>query len=132
LFIVRLYEEDPKQFTFLLKIKNKLEIGNANIAVNLFPDKNYKELILSYKSIYINSYMVTVIDISDLSTDNSTIFRHESFQLWESDITGLLISNNKDFVILNRDGLSVMPLGKVDKRIFQGNEHQEKMVHCLE
>ena len=25
-----------------------------------------------------------------------------------------------------------MPLGKVDKRIFQGNEPQEKMVHCLE
>ena len=45
---------------------------------------------------------------------------------------GLLISNNKDYVILNRDGLSVMPLGKVDKRIFQGNEPQEKMVHCLE
>ena len=79
LFIVRLYEEDPKQFTFLLKIKNKLQIGNANISVNFFPDKNYKELILSYKSIYINSYMVTVIDISDLSTDHSTIFRHESF-----------------------------------------------------
>ena len=44
-----------------------LEIGNANIEVNIFPDKNYKELVLSYKSIYINSYMVTVIDISDIS-----------------------------------------------------------------
>ena len=45
---------------------------------------------------------------------------------------GLIINSNKDFIILNREGLSVMPLGKEDKRIFQGNEHQEKMVHCLE
>ena len=62
--------------------------------------------------------MVTVIDISDINKDHSTIFRHESFQLWESDAMGLLISSNKDFIILNRDGLSVMPLGKEDKRIF--------------
>ena len=61
-----------------MKIKNKLEIGNANIAVNNFPDKSYKELVLSYKSIYINTYMVTVINISDIHSEN-TIFRHESF-----------------------------------------------------
>ena len=76
--------------------------------------------------------MVTVIDISDIKEEHSTIFRHESFQLWESDVMGLLISSNKDFIILNRDGMSVMPLGKQDKRVFKGNEDQEKMVHCLE
>lgn len=28
--------------------------------------------------------------------------------------------------------MSVIALGKGDKRIFLGNEPQEKMVHCLE
>jgi hypothetical protein len=52
--------------------------------------------------------------------------------LWESEVTGLLVKSNKDFIILNRDGMSVIALGKGDKRIFLGNEPQEKMVHCLE
>jgi len=72
--------------------------------------KSYKELVVSYKTIYINTYNVTVMDIS-ADINEATLFRHESFQLWESDARGLLLTKNKDFVTLSKSGLCVLALG---------------------
>jgi len=47
-----------------MKLKNKLDISDANIFVLRNPVKMYKELILSYKTIYLNTYNITVLDIS--------------------------------------------------------------------
>ena len=65
-FIIRMNEKNPTQHTFLTKWKNKLDLGDANIFVLRHGkgDQHYKELIISYKTIYINTYNVTVIDIS--------------------------------------------------------------------
>ena len=69
-FVIKFLEEDPDDFYFIIKLKNKLEINDANIFVmrtfGQGPDKsnNYKELVLSFKSIYLNSYSITVLDIS--------------------------------------------------------------------
>jgi len=120
MFVIKLEEEAPENFIFLLKLKNKLDIGDADIEVHKDNFKGYKELILSYKTIYMNTYNVTVIDITQKNRFK-TIFRHESFQLWESPIKGFLIESTKDYVMLNRDGLWIMALGNEDKRIFNGN-----------
>ena len=62
----------------------------------------------------VNTYTVMVADIS---TDTQwTLFRHETFQLWESKITGFFLNKNKDFVTINRDGVNVYTLGSKDKR----------------
>ena len=102
LFVVRLFELDPKMYSFLLKIKNKLDVGDANLQVLRNKEKEYKELIVSYKTIYLNSYNVTSIDLSQKSAhgDYTTVFRHESFQLWETSVMGLLINHSLDYVIL--------------------------------
>ena len=65
-FIIRMNEKNPTQHTFLTKWKNKLDLGDANIFVLRHGkgDQHYKELIISYKTIYINTYNVTVMDIS--------------------------------------------------------------------
>ena len=78
LFIIKLDEENPDDYKFLLKLKNKLDIGDADIEVHKCQEKHYKELIVSYKTIYMNTYNVTVIDITDPKRFK-TIFRHESF-----------------------------------------------------
>ena len=90
LFIIKLEEEHPENYMFLLKIKNKLDVGDADIEVHKCKEKGYKELIISYKTIYMNTYNVTVIDITS-PTVFKTIFRHESFQLWESPIKGFMV-----------------------------------------
>ena len=53
---------------FLTKWKNKLDIGDASLNVLRHEDilgHEFKELIISYKSININTYNVTVMDISN-------------------------------------------------------------------
>ena len=53
----------------MAKWKNKLDIGDATLNVLRHQDKNgkwFKELIIAYKSININTYNVTVMDISNV------------------------------------------------------------------
>ena len=84
LFVIKFYEENPDEFEFIMKFNNKLEIGDCNINIlrtmGLGTNKevNYKELVLSFKMIYVNSYNITVLDISDKVNANA-VFRHESF-----------------------------------------------------
>jgi hypothetical protein len=89
-----------KQTSFLIKLKNKLDIGDTSLQINkeVVDGVIQKELVISYKCIYINTYNVVVMDITQ-EGDQHLIFRHESFQLWESECTGFLLHNkNKDFV----------------------------------
>ena len=113
-----------------MKWKNKLDISDANVCVMRHNEKNYKELIVSYKTIHINTYSVKVIDIS--GNDYKTLFRHESFQLWESNVEGFYLSKNKDYVSINGNGINVLSLGSHDKRIMKNNYGQELMAHSLE
>jgi hypothetical protein len=82
LFLIKFNENNPKSHKFLIKYKNKLSISDADIAVLRNDVSNYKELIISYKTIFINTYTVRVIDIS--TEEPLAIYCHESFQLWES------------------------------------------------
>jgi len=104
--LVRMSDKNPDDFKFLTKWKNKLDLGDASINVirhaNRDKTQQYKELIISYKTIYINTFNVTVMDISDINSEQTTLFRHESFQLWESEARGFMLSRNNDFIILNK------------------------------
>lgn len=79
-FCVVFHEDNPDDYHFLIKIKNKLDIADANIYVLRNMEKMYKELVLSYKTIYLNTYNITVLDISKPDEKNeNAVFRHESF-----------------------------------------------------
>ena len=56
-------------------------------------------MIVSLKSIYINTFGLFVIDLQT----KQVIFRHESYHLWEANIQGLLLKNY-DFLILSDKG----------------------------
>ena len=56
-----------------------------------------KELIVSYKLIYQNTYNVIVMEV-----DGRPIFKHESFQLWEHQVKGILIQKSMDFVTFSK------------------------------
>lgn len=85
-FVIKVGEKDPSKFDFLIRWKNKLNIGDPNMFILKSKSKNYsselKELIISYKTIFMNTYNVICMDISvehDLTNNNLMIFRHESF-----------------------------------------------------
>jgi hypothetical protein len=97
-----------------MKLKNKLDIGDATVAVNSRSSVS-KELVIAYKTIYINTFTIIVLDISHES-DKNLLFRHESFQLWESDIIGIMLHSNKDFISINKDGMHVVSLASQPRR----------------
>jgi len=64
-FVLRMREDDPNRSKFLIKIKNKLDIGDCNISVLRKKGRDgVKELIIGYKTIFINTYSVMCMDIS--------------------------------------------------------------------
>jgi hypothetical protein len=83
LFMLRISEEDPNDYKFLIKISNKLDIADADIFVLRNKERKFKELVVSFKTIFVNTYSIFVIDISNSkSQDNGglrTLFQHESF-----------------------------------------------------
>ena len=137
LYVVKFNEDDPDDYHFVIKHNNKLEINDGNIFVmrslglGKNGSSNYKELILSFKTIYMNSFNITVLDISRNKQENA-VFRHENFQLWESPCYGFMIEHSKDFIHLGREGIQVASLGDIDKRVLRGNDINEKVCHSLE
>lgn len=130
-FILRLGEKDPTNSQFLIKWKNKLDIGDPNIYVLRNEQKGLKELIVSYKTIFINTYNVICMDIS-INEEQTMIFRHESFQLWESECMGLLLQKNKDFITVNKQGMQVLSLGSTERRAIKDSNGIDRMIHSLE
>lgn len=56
LFIVRFNEDDLNKWEFVLRVKNKVEIDDCNIFVMRDNENKFKELIVSYKVIFVNTY----------------------------------------------------------------------------
>lgn len=109
---------------------NKLDVGDAKVYINIRSNHS-RELVVSYKSIYINTYTIIVLDITS-DNDKTMLFRHESFQLWESEIEGTLLESNKDFVTINKDGMHVVSLGSQPRRPLKDGKGVDRMLHSLE
>ena len=88
-FLIMFHEKDPNKFHFILRVKNKLDIDDANITIVRDKERGYKQLLLSHKTIYMNSYNIKVFDL--MSPEKYIVYQHESFQLWESKISGYYI-----------------------------------------
>ena len=70
--------KDPYKAKFIIKWMNKLDIGDTNIDFLVDKAQGIKEMILSFKMIYINTYNVIIFDVTQ--DDNSVMStRHESF-----------------------------------------------------
>ena len=129
-FLLKFNAFNPNEGKYLARWKNKLDIGDTNICVIRNEKTGYRELVIAYKTIFINTYNVMVLDM--LSDKNSMLFRHESFQLWESACTSTLPNHSQDFLIVNRDGIQVLSLGQVDKKRIIDSEQNERIIHSLE
>jgi hypothetical protein len=77
--------------------------------------KPYRELIIGYKTIFINTYTLVTKDLSGDPNKSQVIHKHESFHLWETGISGILL-NTKDYVSFNKDGMFLISLGSVAKK----------------
>ena len=101
-FVIKMQASAPENYKFLVRWKNKLDIDDTKIVVLRDRKKGYKELCISFKTIFINTFNVMILDMKQdpKYSKNSIIFRHESFQLWESKCDSALLSKNNDFIII--------------------------------
>jgi len=78
--LIKFDEKDPLgegKHKFVIKWKNKLSIADANVEIIRDYEMNYKELLINYKTIYMNTFTVMIFDIS--VDEMPIIFKHESF-----------------------------------------------------
>ena len=79
--------------------------------------ENNNELVLCYKTIYINKFTIFVISLNDgqnnKNKDYNVVLRHESFHIWESHIRGCLLPSNF-FLILSKEGTTQLSIGQKD------------------
>ena len=89
--------------------------------------------MISYKIININTFNVQVLDISGTSGSvESTLFRHEAFQLWESKVMGIMLTKVNDFITFSKDGINVLALGQSEKRVVTDMQGNNRQIHSLQ
>ena len=134
-YVCRFDERNIESMDFLVRWQNKLDIDNCHLNMtwsNAPKGKStFKELIIGFKQIFVNTYNIFVIDIT--LTDRKPIqFHHEIFQQWESDIYGFILKNN-DYIILNKSGINVISLAtKATKREITDHNGAPRVLHSLE
>ena len=136
-FLIAIDAERPQPTSkprFLIRWMNKLSVDNAALHIiksdrGIVSGSNSKckEIVVSSKVCYTNKYILFMIDLAT----GLTKFRFEHNHLWENQVKGFLTSFN-DFIILNDEGLSFIPLGTYDKRTITPLEGAERMVHSLQ
>ena len=83
-------------------------------------------IVVSYKAIGINTYNVFVIGIESKAIK----YWHESYQLWESQVKGFLLTTN-DFLILSKEGQNVIALGEKESRPLKDKEGDDRLLHSV-
>ena len=78
IYLVKFYETDPYNNQFVIRWETFLDIGDVNVFIMRNELTGYKELVIGYKSIFVNTYNIIVMDISEIR-NNNMIFRHESY-----------------------------------------------------
>jgi hypothetical protein len=115
---------------YLISWTNKLDIGNCDLHLMEENNANGKgthlNIVVSYKSIGINTFNVFVINLDDKLIK----YWHEGYQLWESPVKGFLLNSN-DFLILSKDGINVLALGEKPGRVIKDQEGFDRYIHSL-
>ena len=58
-------------------------------------------------------------------------YKLSNYQLWESEVNAFLSVRNKDFIILNKDGINFIRLDDMSRKSFKDKEGSSRMVHSL-
>lgn len=80
-YLMKFPVDDPHKVERMTMWKHNLDIDNANMFISRGNNEKqkYKELVIGYKTIYINTYTVAVKDLSDQKNEGSVLYKHESF-----------------------------------------------------
>jgi hypothetical protein len=81
-YLIKFSAIDPRNYNFLTSWNNNLDIDNLNMFLSRGDSKDgskFKELIISYKTIFINTYTVVTKDLCGDADSIGLLNQHESF-----------------------------------------------------
>jgi len=117
---------DTKEPKFLINCKSKLDIGNASLYLVWNDQKEKDYLVVSYKSIHINTYTVLMVNLETRKIE----YRLESYHLWENNIQSIMLRNH-DQVIFTQEGMSLVSHGVKPKKVVVDDKGIEWMLRSL-
>ena len=129
-YFVRIGVKDPiNSQGFLIQWNNKLDIRDCDVSMfyeTLECGNKHNYVVLSFKSIGINTYNVVVLDL----LTGKPKYWHESFQLWESPVKGFLLTSNY-FMILSKSGINLLSIGYKGSRQVLDKDGFPRYIHAL-
>jgi hypothetical protein len=102
------------------------EIVHSKKEQNQKAAKDHFDIVMSFKSIGINTYNIIVLDLESQKIK----YWHESYQLWESQVKGFLLSTN-EFMKISKDGIDLLSLGNGTGRVVKDKDGFERYIHPL-
>ena len=141
IYMLQIDEFDPSSYNYMIKWNTKLKLSDANIYIQRNEERGVKELIVSFKQIYVNTKNLIVFDLSEnqVSQDyegktqgRNIVIMHESFQLWQKSVETILIDDTNCMIILTQDGISTICLSDYDKRVVVDEQNNQFIMHSLE
>ena len=83
MFLFKFEQKTPQNYKLLTSWRNNLTIGDTCMFISRGVGPNnvpFKELIMGFKTIFINTYCTTVIDLGgEVDDGRHTLLRHEAF-----------------------------------------------------
>ena len=129
-YLIKFDEQNPQNHKILTALVTRLELDNVSLFISQGSHKNgeiFKELVIGYKTMFINTYNTIIQDL----TDGTILFKHEAFQLWESECCGVLCEVSKDYLHINNNGINVLSLGTIEKKRLVDHLGLDKMMHSF-
>ena len=80
-FLMKFPVDHPHNVERLTMWKHNLDIDNASMFISKGNNekKKYRELVIGYKTIFINTYTVVCKDLSENKSLGAVLYKHESF-----------------------------------------------------
>lgn len=101
---------------FLIVKKTKLDIKDADIQLNFKTEEDQPIVVISFKTIFINTFDIIVVNIKTRKIQ----FRYEMNHIWEYNVQGLLTQKN-DYIIASRKGIQVVGTQIMQDNFFNPN-----------
>lgn len=130
-YVVMLDANNPSDFELIYRKTTMLDIDDCSLVILKSQQRQTKELMLAYKTVFVNTYSVILLDISRYTKMNMLI-HFESFHLFELNICATILESSEDFVTVSSKGMDVINLSSMNKRLVQGPKNNEYMVHSLD
>ena len=71
-------------------------------------------------------------DYSGKVQGRNIVLMQQSFHLWQKSLKTVFIEDTKSLVILNKDGLGVICICDLDRRVVVNEENKQFIIHSLE